>query len=153
MTETPESPEFSREEKNKLRETFSLFDTSGFGAISVKELGIVMRQIGQNPSEAELQALMAEVDVNGTGKIYFKEFLVAIAKSNQENSIEEELKKAFSFFDLKGDGLISAVELKLVMRKLGEKMTDQEIDEIMKDLETDVHGHINFEEFKRLMAK
>ena len=50
----------------EFKEAFSLFDKDGDGTISTKELGTVMRSLGQNPTEKELQDMVNEVDVDGT---------------------------------------------------------------------------------------
>ena len=49
----------------EFKEAFSLFDKNGDGSISSKELGIVMRSLGQNPTDAELHDMINEVDVDG----------------------------------------------------------------------------------------
>jgi calmodulin len=49
----------------EFKEAFSLFDKDGDGTISCKELGTVMRSLGQNPTEAELQDMVNEVDTDG----------------------------------------------------------------------------------------
>lgn len=53
----------------EFKEAFSLFDKDGDGTITTKELGTVMRSLGQNPTEAELQDMINEVDADG---IYLK---------------------------------------------------------------------------------
>ena len=50
----------------EFKEAFQLFDKDGDGTISTKELGTVMRSLGQNPTEKELQDMVNEVDVDGT---------------------------------------------------------------------------------------
>lgn len=50
---------------SEFKEAFSLFDKNGDGTISSKELGIVMRSLGQNPTEAELTDMINEVDADG----------------------------------------------------------------------------------------
>ena len=49
----------------ELREAFSLFDKDGDGSISTKELGTVMRSLGQTPSDEELYDMVKEVDADG----------------------------------------------------------------------------------------
>lgn len=49
----------------EFKEAFSLFDKDGDGCITTKELGVVMRSLGQNPTEAELQDMINEVDADG----------------------------------------------------------------------------------------
>ena len=41
------------------------------GVITSKELGTVMRSLGQNPSESELQDMINEVDADNNGTIDF----------------------------------------------------------------------------------
>lgn len=43
------------EQEEEFREAFSLFDKDGDGCITCKELGTVMRSLGQNPTQSELQ--------------------------------------------------------------------------------------------------
>lgn len=50
----------------EFRQAFQLFDKDGDGTISTKELGIVMRSLGQDPSEEKLQEIIEEVDEDGT---------------------------------------------------------------------------------------
>ena len=52
----------------EFKEAFSLFDKDGDGTITTKELGTVMRSLGQNPTEMELQDMINEVDADG-GKV------------------------------------------------------------------------------------
>ena len=50
---------------SEYRQAFAMFDKDGDGTISTKELGIVMRSLGQNPTEQELQEIINEVDIDG----------------------------------------------------------------------------------------
>ncbi len=53
-----------------LKETFALFDKDGDGNITMEELGIVLRSLGQSPTEAELQDIINEVDSDGTNNLF-----------------------------------------------------------------------------------
>merc|ERR1711903_157935 len=110
----------------EFKEAFSLFDKDGDGTITTKELGTVMRSLGQNPTEAELQDMINEVDADGNGTIDFPEFLNLMARKMKDTDSEEELHEAFKVFDKDGNGTISAAELRHVMTNLGEKLTDEE---------------------------
>ena len=57
--------ELSEEQIEEFREAFLLFDKDGDGTITTIELGTVMRSLGQNPTEEELQEMINEVDEDG----------------------------------------------------------------------------------------
>ena len=73
-----------------FKEAFSLFDKDGSGTITVKELGSVMTSLGQNPTEAELQDMINEVDVDGDGTIDSKEFLLMMVDRFKDANAEED---------------------------------------------------------------
>jgi calmodulin len=135
----------------EFKEAFNLFDKDGDGAISVKELGTVMRALGNNPTESELQDIINELDQNQDNTIDFPEFMNIMAKRGKEGDTEEELIEAFKVFDKDGNGFISAAELRHVMTNLGEKLTDDEVDEMIKEADTDGDGQINYHEFVKMM--
>ena len=65
----------SEEKINEFKEAFNIFDKDKDGYITTRELGDIMKNLGQSPSEAELQDMINEVDIDGNGTIDFKEFL------------------------------------------------------------------------------
>ena len=91
--------QLTEEQIAEFKEAFSLFDKDGDGTITTKELGTVMRSLGQNPTEAELQDMVNEVDKDGTGSIDFPEFLTMMSLKINEENAEEELREAFKVFD------------------------------------------------------
>uniref|UniRef100_A0AAY5L5R3 Calmodulin 1b n=1 Tax=Esox lucius TaxID=8010 RepID=A0AAY5L5R3_ESOLU len=129
----------------EFKEAFSLFDKDGDGTITTKELGTVMRSLGQNPTEAELQDMINEVDADGNGTIDFPEFLTMMARKMKDTDSEEEIREAFRVFDKDGNGYISAAELRHVMTNLGEKLTDEEVDEMIREADIDGDGQVNYE--------
>ena len=136
----------------ELNEAFAMFDRAGKGVITTKELGTVMRALGQDPTEAELCDMINEVDLDGNGNIEFDEFTALMAKKMKEKDTDDELMDAFRLFDKDGNGFITADELKSVLHNLGEKLTDEEIQMMIKDADLDGDNVINFEEFVRMMT-
>ena len=143
--------QLTEEQIAEFKEAFSLFDKDGDGTITTKELGTVMRSLGQNPTEAELQDMINEVDADGNGTIDFPEFLTLMARKMKDTDSEEEILEAFKVFDKDGNGFISAAELRHVMTNLGEKLTDEEVDEMIREADIDGDGQINYEEFVKMM--
>ncbi|KAK3093853.1 hypothetical protein FSP39_021091 [Pinctada imbricata] len=137
--------QLTEEQIAEFKEAFSLFDKDGDGTITSKELGTVMRSLGQNPTEAELQDMINEVDADGNGTIDFPEFLTMMARKMKDTDSEEEIKEAFRVFDKDGNGFISAAELRHVMTNLGEKLTDEEVDEMIREADIDGDGQVNYE--------
>ena len=72
--ESSKLPVLTEEQIEEFREAFNLFDLDGGGDIDSKELGTVMRSLGQNPSDEELREMISEVDDDGSGSIEFEEF-------------------------------------------------------------------------------
>jgi calmodulin len=133
------------------RDAFEMFDKDKDGTITAKELANVMRSLNQDPSEQELQDMIAEVDVDGNGRIDFEEFVSLMNRRSKETDIEEEVINAFRVFDKDGSGLIGSNELRQVMTTLGDVLTDEEADEMIREADVDGDGYINYEEFVRMM--
>nr|AAV73912.1 calmodulin-like protein [Pinctada fucata] len=144
--------DLTEEQIAEFREAFHLFDKDGSGSISAEELGTVMRSLGQNPNEQELQDLVEEIDTDGNGEVDFNEFLAMMAKKMKDTDSEEEIREAFRVFDRDDKGFITASELKHIMTTLGEKMDDEEAEEMVAAADIDGDGEINYEEFVKMIS-
>jgi calmodulin len=83
--------------------------------------------------------------ISGNGTIDFPEFLTMMARKMKDTDSEEEIREAFRVFDKDGNGFISAAELRHVMTNLGEKLTDEEVDEMIREADIDGDGQVNYE--------
>lgn len=136
----------------QFQDAFSAVDSDHDGFIASSELGTVLRSIGENPSDNDVQDMISEIDLNGTGSIEFPAFLAMMARKISDLYAEDEIREAFQFFDRNGNGHISRHELKSIMMNLGEKLTDEECDQLVEEADIDGDGVINYEEFYFLMA-
>ena len=132
--------QLTTEQIAEVKATFSLFDKDGDGLIVTNELGAVMRSLGQNPTVAQLQNMINEFDTDGDGAIDFPEFVSMMARTMNATATEEEIRGAFRVLDKNGDGFISAAELRQVMTNLGEKVTDEEVNEMIHEVDIDGDG-------------
>jgi len=89
-------------------------------------------------------SIAAQVDADGNGTIDFPEFLSLMARKMKDTDTEEELIEAFKVFGRDGNGFISAAELRHVMTNLGEKLTDEEVNGMIREADVDGDGQINY---------
>lgn len=71
------------------------------------------------------------------------EFLTMMARKMKDTDSEEEIREAFKVFDRDNNGFISAAELRHVMTSIGEKLTDDEVDEMIREADQDGDGRID----------
>ena len=126
--------------------------------MTFKEMAKVKRALGLHSSrfytEAELQDLINEFDVDSDGQIDFEEFLILMARKMKESNTEEDIRETFQVFDKDGNGFISAAELWQVMTIVGKNLTNKEVDEMIREVDTDGDGQVNYEEFvTNMMSK
>ena len=129
-----------------VKECFASFDRDKDGKISTKELGAVLRSLGLSPTAAELKTYAAEVDKGNKGTIELKDVQAIVAKKIKDKLAEDQLKKAFKVFDKEGNGFVDADELRHALTSLGEKFTQEEVDEMVKEIKVDADGQFNYDE-------
>ena len=69
------------------------FPQDGSGTISTVELLHVLRAMGQNPSEDELNTIIMEIDIDGSGTIDFMEFVNLMREKITEVDIENDIRE------------------------------------------------------------
>ncbi|KAG0590187.1 hypothetical protein M758_1G077500 [Ceratodon purpureus] len=144
-----------------LVEAFKMFDRNGDGKISSKELGTVLRSLGENLSEVELEQMIRDVDADGDGEIDLQEFINlnsgarrgGVSLSGGEVSDAEALQSAFDVFDSDKDGFISAPELHRVLSSLGDDHVSMDDCRYMIScVDADGDERVDFKEFQKLMT-
>ena len=106
-----------------------------------------MKSLGQKPTNAELETMVREIDADGNGEIDFPEFLTMMLRKMNEGNPEKELMDVFMVFDKDGSGTISAEELRAAMKVIGEKLTDDEIEDAIKLADSGGDGEVDYDEF------
>ncbi|XP_040578521.1 neo-calmodulin [Lepeophtheirus salmonis] len=135
----------------EFKEAFDEFDKDGSGTISTKELLLVMRSIGQNPTEDEILEMVMESDLNGDGTIDFLEFVEMMKKKSSETDQTEDLREAFRIFDKNKSGYIEAKEIISVTTTMGQVLTPEELETFMQEADLDGDGKLDYNEFVKIM--
>ncbi|ELP84686.1 calmodulin, putative [Entamoeba invadens IP1] len=143
--------ELTVEQQQEYKEAFQLFDKDNDGKITAEELGTVMRALGANPTMLKISEIVKQFDKENSGKFDQATFLNIMLDYGQEVDSTEDIKKAFEIFDKERNGFISASELKHVLTTLGEKLSEQEVDDLLKEIGVE-DGFINVEAFVKLIT-
>merc|ERR1711871_1757640 len=144
--------EFTDDQKKEFRKNFNLFDKKRTGSIPIADMGTVLRSLCQNPTEAELSALIEEVDKDKSGTIEFDEFVDLMSRTNKtEDAMREEIENAFLTFDADGSGFIDREELVNVLTTMGDPVDEETINGMIAEADLDGDGKINYAEFTNIM--
>jgi len=142
---------FTDEKILELKDAFEMFDRDKDGLISNKELGNILRSLGHEPNDVEIADMINDVDSDEDGKIDFNEFMHLMHKRAKDSDIEEELCEAFRLFDKESEGRISSSEFRHIMLTLGERLSEDEVDEMIKEADSKGDGYIYYKEFVKVM--
>ncbi|CAG2116006.1 unnamed protein product [Medioppia subpectinata] len=141
---------YSEDQIMEFQEAFSLFDNRGDGKISVSQLGDVLRALGQNPTEGEVKKCSNQLKPDE--RIGFEVFLPILQtiSKNRSTDTAEDFIEGLRHFDKDGSGYISSAELRHLLTTLGEKLTDDEVEQLLAGQE-DSQGNVHYEDFVRLV--
>ncbi|XP_022171079.1 myosin-2 essential light chain-like isoform X1 [Myzus persicae] len=131
---------------DEMQEAFQLFDIRGDNKIHISQIGNALRALGQNPTESDVNKFTQQHKADE--RITFEVFLPiyqAISKNRSSNTAED-FNEGLRHFDKDGNGYISSAELRHLLTSLGEKLTDDEVEQLLAGQE-DSQGNVPYEEF------
>ena len=142
----------------RTQEVFLKWDEDGSGAVGAKEFFRGLKALGVTENlthlkkckKADIDALFALMDVDGNGELDYEEFIAAtLCASKTQN--EDNMERAFAYFDKDNSGFITIDELRKVIDDFGlSGMSDAEF---MKEVDANNDGKIEYDEFLRFMSK
>ena len=138
------------EEAAGLKEGFQVMDTNNRGKINIDELRVGLHKLGHQVPESDVQALMDAGDVDGDGHLDYGEF-VAISVHLRKMGNDEHLRKAFQFFDQNKSEYIEIEELRSALSDDLDTNSEEVVNAIMHDVDTDKDGRISYDEFSTMM--
>lgn len=124
----------------------AVFRSSLENITSKEQLCLVLQQAGRNPSQKRLSRYWTP----RTSKLSFDDFCEILKK--EKPTEKTELIKAFQKIDLNGDGYITHNELYKVLTKKGEKMTPEEVKDVIALADTNQDGKLDYHDFCKLFT-
>lgn len=145
-----------RDQVQELTYAFHKFDVNKTGKVTASELGKVLRCLGLDTTEEELEQMVREFDMDGDGCINLDEFIrLNEMTSEMESSTpgrENVLEAVFRMFDRDANGYICPAELQTIFNSLGDKaVTQEECRRMIQGADMDGDGQVDFREFEALM--
>jgi len=137
----------------QLEKHFNRLDKDKNGKLYKEELTILLMDMGYTEVRAveETEAMIKSTDEDKSGCIEFDEF-AAIWQRKLLTTNETYIHQVFSVLDADGNGQIDATELATALDMTSEG-DDVKINEIIKEVDVDNDGKINFSEFRAAMVE
>ncbi|RZB84942.1 EF-hand 7 domain containing protein [Asbolus verrucosus] len=147
--------DLSKDQIALLQKAFDTFDVEKKGSIGTVMVGTILSMLGIHTTEKMLAEIIAEVDADGSGELEFEEFITLASRFMAEEDAEamqSELKEAFRLYDKEGNGYITTSTLKEILKELDDKLTSEELDGIIAEIDTDGSGTVDYDEFMEVMT-
>merc|ERR1712141_779686 len=153
--ELNEQTGLEKDEIKVLKSCFTLFDVKKQDFLSADDLDDILRAMGFRPSKEELKEILEEIDEDGSGEIEFEEFCQLCAKflieEPDDETMKAELKEAFRVYDKEANGFITTDTLREIISELDTRLTKEDLDGIIEEIDEDGSGTMDFDEFCAMM--
>jgi len=143
------------EQLQVLKKAFEAFDRDHTGSIPCEMVADILRLMGQPFNKKTLDELIEEVDADKSGRLEFEEFITLAAKfivEEDDEAMAKELREAFRLYDKEGNGYIPTSCLKEILHELDDQLTNEELDGIIEEIDSDGSGTVDFDEFMEMMT-
>ncbi|KAM9455047.1 myosin, light polypeptide 3, skeletal muscle [Clarias gariepinus] len=141
--------DFTADQIEDFKEAFGLFDRVGDSKIAYNQVADIMRALGQNPTNKDVKAILNNPSAEDMAnkRIDFDAFLPMLKTANGlQKGTYDDYVEGLRVFDKEGNGKVMGAELRIVLSTLGEKMTEREVEDLMKGQE-DENGSVPYETF------
>jgi len=131
----------------ELKRTFDLFDLDESGSVDSSELMQLMLALGIDLNEKERGNVMKEFDRDGNGNICWQEFWTYMYRRNDQIDAQQVVHEVFDAIDADGSGALTVQEFTEVLQHLGTDMTDRDIENMCREIDSSGDGTISLDEF------
>ena len=141
--------ELTDEQKREIKDAFATFEEDG---IEADELKSAMKTLGFDANNPDVQKILDKID-SKKGPLKFDDFMDVMIDKSSEKDPETEMKKAFKILCEEGTDKITLKSLSKICADLGEKINEEELQEMINEADKDQDEEVGEEDFIKLMAK
>ncbi|XP_039277191.1 troponin C, isoallergen Bla g 6.0101 isoform X3 [Nilaparvata lugens] len=148
--------DLTKDQVSLLQKAFNAFDHDKKGYISCDMVGTILEMLGHKQTQSSLIDIIEQVDVDGSGELEFEEFCELASKflveEEDAEAMEQELREAFRLYDKEGNGYITTDVLREILTELDPNISDDDLDMMIEEIDSDGSGTVDFEEFMEVMT-
>ena len=141
--------ELTEEQKKEIKDAFSSFEEDG---LLPDELKTAMKTLGFDANNQEVLKILDKIDAK-KGPLKFDDFMEVMIDKNADKDPEVEIKKAFKVLCEEGTEKITLKSLSKICADLGEKIGDEELQEMINEADKDQDDEVGEEDFLKIMQK
>ncbi|KAJ1667384.1 hypothetical protein IW140_000903 [Coemansia sp. RSA 1813] len=138
---------FDQKQISEFKEAFGIFDHNSDSVVDRDDLREMLSSLGQNVSDSYIDAMVNEAP----GPINFTMFLTLMGEHLSGTDPESEILAAFQAFDIDGNGLIPANDLKDALMEMGDRFSPKEVDLLFKHAPITPDGFLKYREFVQML--
>ena len=133
----------------EYQEVFDSYDVNGNGVIEKKEMEAVLQRLGQPATDKQIESVFKKLNTNDDKVISFDEVIWFMKEYHlsKNKTDTDEVVGAFQVFDKNNNGVLSIREFKHILTDLGNKFSEEEVEEMFKEVDLDRDGNISYKEF------
>ena len=110
-----------------------------------------MTSLGFESKSGAIFQMISDLDADGNGTIDFGEWLALMTKRVNDRDSRANINKIFYLFDDERTGFISVKNLRRIADELGENVSNEELEELIK--RADLDGLVSEEEFYTILTR
>ena len=141
--------ELTEEQKREIKEAFSTFEDTG---IDPDELKSAMQALGFDAKNPDVQKILDKLDRH-KNPLSYEEYMDVMIDKEENKNPEVEMRKAFKVLCEEGTDKITLKSLSKICADLGEKMSEEELQEMINEADKDQDEEVGEEDFIKIMQK
>lgn len=138
--------ELTEAQTKECTDVFNFLDKNKDGFLSIKELEYALGVLGRKLKQKEYEQFEKE-----TKTFSLERFLEICHEKVDFNKMQDSMVDAFKLFQSDKPGFIKKNDLIFILKSYNDKITDKDINDIIKEANPDKEGYINYEEFAKEM--